>query len=136
MLGHVQNILIDSIRRKLNVRDPHLDKRVMYMMNEMSEDKFRAYLTKENNSIEADRACIQIYEMLVTIGNERVRDFVFLPTKERLYEFIAEMEKIREFVITEIEKMRRNFKRTFGMFYLEDSCFVKNKPSRKFSFQS
>ena len=137
MLGHVQNIIIDPIRRKLNVRDPHLDKRVMYMMNELSEDKFRSYLTKENNRIEADRACLQIYEMLVTIGNERVRDFVEnMHTKEGLYKFIDEMEKIREFVITEITKMTRNFNRTFAMFYLDDSCFVKNKLSRKFTVHS
>lgn len=136
MLVHVQNVLVDPIRRKLNVRDHHLDKRVMYMMNELSEDSFRKYLTRENNRIEADRACLQIYEMLVTVGNERVRNFVEMSTLKSLYDFIGEMEKIREFVITEITKMARNFNMKFSTFYLDDSYFVKNKPSRKFCFQS
>ena len=115
-IGHIQNTLINPLRLELNQRDPNLEKRSLYMMNELDEGKFKTHLVKQDNHREKAQSILNIYETYVTLATERVNEFTQVPDIESLKKMVEEVSYIRDYIQNQLSNVSRNFKSGVAMF--------------------
>lgn len=121
---HFQNVELDRLRRKVNRHTEDNDNetnRVLYILKELDEDKFKTSLIKKNRKQKKERAILDIYEVFNNVMADAIRtiyDSLRGMTRDQykngeamlvLKEQAIRMENVRKYCNTELLKISKTY---------------------------
>ena len=114
---HFQHVELDSYRRKVNRHtNDHETDRVSYILKEMTEEKFKSKLVKQDRKQKKERAVLDIFEVYNNVMgdccrsmyNERNADNAFAIIKQEL----NKMEQVRLYCNCELLKLSKTYQQS------------------------
>ena len=135
-LIHNQRVVIDSLRRKLNVNQDNLDLRVKYLAKDVDDKYMLRYITQRDNIRQKNTAMLHVLELLNVVMTEQINTLMTQdggPTSGSMREkFIAKLDTMHEVAINtraycnkELEKISRNY--NMKVYFIGDDYSVEQK---------
>lgn len=113
LYGHLNDIIIAPIERKLNDMKDTTVLRVKYMLGQIDESTFKSDLHKKKINEEQKRELLHVYDLYRTVIREKIIQLYNNkdnPTK--LEELTSELAQCEDYVNNELKKISYKYKRT------------------------
>jgi hypothetical protein len=117
--NHFQNHELDSMRRKVNrhTDDNNDNNRVLYILKELPEDRFKTSLMKKDRKYKKERAILDIYEVFNDVMSDSIRtvyEICRTGESDKIVNIVREqlerMENIRKYCNIELMKISQTYK--------------------------
>jgi len=104
-LIHIQRVLIDPIRERLNRNQDNLDLRVRYLVKEVDEKYVMRYVAQRDNVRSKNTAMLQVFELFNVIVTEQLNSIFTTEYRVKLHHGVSveEKESFKEKVAKMIE---------------------------------
>jgi hypothetical protein len=133
-LTHIQRVVIDPIRERLNRNENNMDLRVKYLANEVDEAYVAKYAAQRDNIRQKNTAMLQVLELLNVVMTEQfnnlfnVNNATYEPKEEfmkKIDNMFSTAQRTRDYCNKELEKISRNYK--MKVYVIEEDYNVENK---------
>jgi len=108
-ISHIQH---EETRNHVNPNDNNLNKdlRVLYLMNEISEEHFKKTIQQKEKRIQKDRDFNNVYQMVVDVGGDIIRQIVANNTREYTVNSIRDITGLVTYFNDSIEAVGKQYK--------------------------
>ena len=103
MHGHIQHVVMNRYRR--NNIEENRDLRILYMMNELTEDNFKKKIQQREKAAEKKREILEALDLYQTVVNDLMQKVANDPNTNYINEFVA----IREHVAGLLSKVANHW---------------------------
>lgn len=135
-LVHIQRVIIDPIRERLNRNENNMDLRVKYLANEVDEAYVAKYAMQRDNIRQKNTAMLQVFELYNvvmteqfnnTFNNDSITNSPNMADllRDQLSKLFDVSEKTRMYCNSELEKISKNY--NMKVYIIDDDGDVATK---------
>ena len=98
----------------------HENERILYILNRMTEKKFKYNLARKDTVVRKNTDIYNIYNLVNTVCTEQFILMYNTPTQSQIFECMNVCEQLRLYANEELKKIRETYKHTIPAF---NHCF-------------
>ena len=141
-LNHLQEVIINPMRQKCQQLTDNKDLRIKYLMKEIDKKNMLKMIGKRDKQHEKQLEQLQVYELLNTIGTERMVHCFNNCNKKTILECVNEIERARNYCNTQLCRISGVYKNKVKIIkanFWEESVYgmsLKKSADRTFKFSN
>ena len=141
-LNHLQEVIINPMRQKCQQLTDNKDLRIKYLMKEIDKKNMLKMIGKRDKQHEKQLEQLQVYELLNTIGTERMVHCFNNCNKKTILECVNEIERARNYCNTQLCRISGVYKNKVKIIkdnFWEESVYgmwQKKSADRTFKFSN